>query len=152
MPLVAPKLFESMKLTFCLNCPLVSAAHCRHSCELYLFVIGHDHRKKHSSSYNNTHKGTFNKYVRMKIGLFDPPSPLYAKWRHCYYIALFTEYAFGWPPLPPSRRTYLLDAPLKHIVIPAPSAAVGLIEVVAKGFKFWQVRILVRPVVFLTVS
>ena len=24
-------------------------------------------------------KGTFNKYVRMKIELFDPPPPLYAK-------------------------------------------------------------------------
>ena len=36
----------------------------------------------------------------MKIGLLT--SHLYTKWRHCYYITLFTEYAFGWPP----SRTY----------------------------------------------
>ena len=32
----------------------------------------HSHAKK-------VRKGTFNKYVRMKIGLFDPPSPLVRK-------------------------------------------------------------------------
>ena len=33
---------------------------------------------KHQVEVGN-HKGTFNKYVRMKIGLFDPPSPLVRK-------------------------------------------------------------------------
>ena len=31
---------------------------------------------------------------------WPPPSPLHAKWRHCYYISLCTMHTFGQPPLP----------------------------------------------------
>ena len=38
-----------------------------------------------------TTKGPSIKYVRPKIGIFDP-SPLYAIWRHCYYKLALTAY------------------------------------------------------------
>ena len=34
---------------------------------------------------------------------------MYAKWRHCYYISLFTVYAFAGPLPPPWHSTYFMD-------------------------------------------
>ena len=36
-----------------------------------------------------------NSNIRVKIGFFDPPSPLYGIWHHCYNITFFTKYDFG---------------------------------------------------------
>ena len=37
---------------------------------------------------------------------------MYAKWRHCHFISLFTVYDFDKPLPPPWHSTYYMDAPL----------------------------------------
>ena len=39
---------------------------------------------------------------------------MYVKWRHFYYISLFTVYAFAEPLPPPWHSTYFMDGPYCH--------------------------------------
>ena len=45
--------------------------------------------------------GTIHLVRTQFLAIFEPPSPWYAIWRHCYYKLAFTTYSFGKPSFPP---------------------------------------------------